>query len=180
MIINLPSELFKIMCNYLNKDFLKKPFNNNILNFQLTCKYIFESIENELNLRGRLVIYRTIKLYNTYLFDSNRNVNITWNIPFQSVNIIRKFRKTLILKIGDIISYIECNSCIKIINFVGIDNEPNLIEIEYLLWENNKWITSIPLFQIQDNIRRIICYPIRYPQCGEHIDWFPINLENKN
>ena len=95
MIIHLPSVLLKFICTYLNKDLLKKPFNYIILDLQLICKSIFETLENELNLRGRLVICRTIKIYNNFL-DSTID-NITWNIPYESINVIRKYRNPLIL-----------------------------------------------------------------------------------
>ena len=175
MIIHLPSVLLKFICNYLNKDLIKKPFNYNILDLQLTCKSIFETLENELNLRGRLVIYRTIKIYNKFL--DTTIANITWNIPYESINVIRKYRNPLILKIGDFITHKRREDGAKIINFTGTHEKPGPIGIEYLPWRVNRWAT--PLFSLKGNPRHIICYPTGITHYGQHIEWITVELETK-
>ena len=91
---------------------------------------------------------------------------------YNAIILTKTDNETMILRIGDFITYNGRPDGVRIEEFTGgFDNSKGPIGMTYLPWrkEEQQWAT--PKWNLKGNIRHIIAYPCGIERYGEHIDW---------
>ena len=95
-------------------------------------------------------------------------VCIQWNVQSESIILTKDDGSTLIITVGEFITYNGREGGVRVESFLGKNAEGPSI-MEYLPWRGMRWATYS--FSLRGNTRIIICPPIGIPHYGEHIDW---------
>jgi len=175
MIELLPQELKICILNiYLSKSdaLIMRISNKNIL---IEINYIFEEYFKDIQTKqGKKICSEICKIFNRSYYITNEQIDIIWDIPLESICILKGNGEKLILKKNDFISFWGQETGVKITKFTGHVDEPGPIGMEYLPWRGNRWAT--PIFSLRGNPRHIITYPTGTRHYGEHIKWYSVKL----
>jgi len=147
---------------------------------RISNKYILNEInhlfeETIKTNRGKNICNRITRIFNISYFTGRTNVNVIWEIPLESIRIIKK-KSYLILKKGDFISFWGYEDGVKITNFSGLKDSLGPIGFDYLPWWGNQW--AEPMFGLRGNPRHVIAYPTGISHYGQHIHWYSVRLLN--
>lgn len=108
-------------------------------------------------------------------------VNILWQFPPNTTSVIleKSNSETLILSIGDFITYDGRPDGVRIEEFTFRNYEIGPIGMTYLPWRKETQQWARPEWSIsRGNRRHLIAYPCGITSYGEHPDWNTVKLLN--
>jgi hypothetical protein len=111
----------------------------------------------------------------------NMNISVLWIDKADKTKVIytKGNGETLILSVGDFITYKTRPHGVRIDSFTNKYDEDGPIGFTYMPWrhEERRWATLS--FGIRGNDRHVIAYPCGLPHYGQHIDWTTIKKLDK-
>jgi hypothetical protein len=94
-----------------------------------------------------------------------------WHEYPTSVLHTKRNGETLILKVGDCITYEGRELPVRIESFTGTSE---VIGFTYLPWRGTRWAT--PAFGMRGDARHMICYPSGLTHYGQHMNWESVQM----